>query len=424
MWKRPFIVLLAILAGVTFAQKVNIELAEVITSPQRTEFLKSIVSDFEQANPDIKVTITSLPWGQSFEKFLTMVQSGQVPDVAEIPDKWVGLYGSLKSLVDLTPYLDASDVAGNYTDLTWSAAKLYQGTPYVIPYGFYIRALYYNKALFREAGISAPPATLDEFREIAQTISQLPGKYGYCLRGGNGGYGVTIGFMTSFMGSDEWFDEDGNSTFDSPAAVEGFKFQVDMYKDGLAPKDSVNWDYSGVTTGFYSNTCAMFINDPDALSILQDNIADKDDVGVAPIPLGPNGVSFPKVGFAGWGMFNKSEHKDESWKLISYLTSPEVSLKWDEFLGGIIPIYEGADKAGFYAEPIRSAWFTELNDPNYQLRLSYPFDLPELGYLVDQLMVSSTQEALLGQRTPEEVTKEWADYLTKAHKKALASESN
>ena len=83
-----------------------------------------------------------------------MVQSGQVPDVAEVPDKWVGLYGSLNKLVDLTPYLNQTDASKNYTDLTWTAAKSYKGTPYVIPYGFYIRALYYNKALFKQAGIS------------------------------------------------------------------------------------------------------------------------------------------------------------------------------------------------------------------------------------------------------------------------------
>ena len=52
-----------------------------------------------------------------------MVQSGQVPDVAEVPDKWVGLYGSLGKLVDLTPYLNQTDASKNYTDLTWTAAK-------------------------------------------------------------------------------------------------------------------------------------------------------------------------------------------------------------------------------------------------------------------------------------------------------------
>ena len=41
----------------------KVQLVEVITSPQRTEFLKSQLAEFEKANPDIKVDVVSLPWG-------------------------------------------------------------------------------------------------------------------------------------------------------------------------------------------------------------------------------------------------------------------------------------------------------------------------------------------------------------------------
>lgn len=39
----------------------KVQLVEVITSPQRTEFLKSQIAEFEAANPDIKVEVISLP---------------------------------------------------------------------------------------------------------------------------------------------------------------------------------------------------------------------------------------------------------------------------------------------------------------------------------------------------------------------------
>ena len=126
----------------------------------------------------------------------------------------------------------------------------------------------------------------------------------------------------------------------------------------------------------------------------------RSDLGVAPMPLGPHENGFPKVGFAGWGMFTASKHKEADWKLIKFLTSPEVSLKWDEFVGGIIPIYKGADKNDFYGQPIRAAWFKELNDKHYTLELSYPYYLPELGYFLDQLSVSTTQEACSARPPP------------------------
>src|SRR6266540_6712838 len=83
----------------------KVQLVEVITSPQRTEFLKSQLAEFEKANPDIKVDVVSLPWGQAFEKFLNMVQAGETPDIVEMPERWLGLYANNGQLEDLGPYM-------------------------------------------------------------------------------------------------------------------------------------------------------------------------------------------------------------------------------------------------------------------------------------------------------------------------------
>src|SRR6185437_14663486 len=97
------------------------------------------------------------------------------------------------------------------------------------------------------------------------------------------------------------------------------------YKDKLAPADSVSWGFNEVVAGFYSGTCAMLDQDPDALIGIRDRM-DAADFAVAPMPLGPSGKAFPTIGYAGWSMFANSQHKDESWKLISYLESSEANL--------------------------------------------------------------------------------------------------
>ena len=83
----------------------TLKLVEVITSPERTETLKSIVGKFEAANPGTKVEIISLPWGEAFQKFATMVSAGEVPDVMEMPDTWLSLYANNGILESLEPYL-------------------------------------------------------------------------------------------------------------------------------------------------------------------------------------------------------------------------------------------------------------------------------------------------------------------------------
>jgi multiple sugar transport system substrate-binding protein len=54
----------------------------------------------------VHVEITSLPWGQSFEKFATMVSAGDTPDVVEMPDTWLALYVNNGALESLEPYLE------------------------------------------------------------------------------------------------------------------------------------------------------------------------------------------------------------------------------------------------------------------------------------------------------------------------------
>ena len=56
---------LAVLASPSQAQT-TLQLVEVITSPQRTEVLRSLIDEFEAATPGVAVEITSLPWGQAF----------------------------------------------------------------------------------------------------------------------------------------------------------------------------------------------------------------------------------------------------------------------------------------------------------------------------------------------------------------------
>ena len=70
--------LLAAFAAVPAMAQVKLQLVEVITSPPRTELLKSQIAAFEKANPGVSVEVVSLPWGQAFEKMLTMIQGGQV----------------------------------------------------------------------------------------------------------------------------------------------------------------------------------------------------------------------------------------------------------------------------------------------------------------------------------------------------------
>jgi len=389
----------------------TLKLVEVITSPERTETLQAIVKTFEAANPGTNVEIISLPWGPSFEKLATMVAAGDTPDVVEMPDMWLALYANNGWLESLEPYLKTWPHTAELNARTLQLGRVIRSTAYMLPYGFYLRALYYNKKMFAAAGVTAPPKTLDEFIAVAKRISATPGRYGYCLRGGPGGVNGWMMFGALSAGDDAYFHADGTSTFTDAGWIRGFKTLADLYHDGLAPPDSINWGYNDIVAGFYSGVCAMIDNDPDALIAIATRMK-PDEYGIAPWIKGVGGKSFPTIGYGGWSMFANSKHKDLAWKLIATLDGVAGSLTWNRRIGAL-PIYTAAAQDPMYADPRFKGWFEELADPNVDPMIM-PMDLHTWAMFSSAVVPRTSQSVLLGKLSAQDMAQQWARILTKA----------
>ena len=408
--------LLAVLLG-SAASAETLKLVEVITSPERTEVLKGMVDGFKAANPGVDVEIVSVPWGQAFETVATMIAGGDIPDVIEMPDTWQALYAD--QLMPLDERVAAWEHGATLTQKTVDMGKLANGKITMIPYGFYLRAMFYNKKLLAEAGVAEPPKTMDEFMAASEAVSKLDGKYGYCLRGGPGGTNGWIMMAAVMNGTNEFFTEDGKSRINEPGSIAGLQFLMDLYQKGYAPKDSVNWGFNEIVAGFYSGTCAFLDQDPDALIAIAERMP-AEDFAVIPMPVGPAGKAFPTIGFAGWSVFNSTANPDDAWNLVAYLSSPESNATWAKRVG-VIPIHQGADQDPFFKTDQFKGWFEELNSPNY-IPTIMPTYLEQWGYFTSTILKDSAQEALLGQKTAQELGDEWAAFLTEEYGKWKAKQ--
>lgn len=386
----------------------TLKLVEVITSPERTVVLQGMVDNFEAANPGVTVEIVSLPWGQAFEKLATMVAGGDTPDVVEMPDTWQALYAGSGQLASLANHVAGWEHGATLTDKTIAMGSQ-AGDLYMVPYGFYLRAMFYNKKLLAEAGVESPPKTMAEFMAASAAVSELDGKSGYCLRGGPGGTNGWIMFGAVMNGTNEFFTEDGKSRINEPASVEGIQFMIDMYQKGYAPKDSVNWGFNEIVAGFYSGTCAFLDQDPDALIAIAERMP-AEDFAVIPMPVGPSGKAFPTIGFSGWSIFKSTAHEEEAFDLVAALSSPEANATWAQRVG-VIPIHKGADQDPFFQTEQFKGWFDTLNGEQY-VPTTMPTYLKQWGYFASTVLLETSQEALLGQRTAQDVADEWAELLT------------
>lgn len=387
------------------------------TSDESLAVLNTLIKKFEAANPGVKVELISIPWDNSFEKFATMIAAGDIPDVAEMPDNWVALYANAGHLENLEPYLEKWEHKGDLNPRALELSRKVKDTAYVLPYGLFVKSLYYNKKLFAEAGVAGPPKTVDDFMEAAKKVSALPGKYGYCLRGGSGTFNAWAMMGAAANGDNAFFDKDGKSTLDQPGWVAGFQNQIDLYKNGWAPKDSVNWGYKETVAGFYTGTCAMLDQDADVLAPTSEHMA-PDDFGVVPMPKGKSGKAFPVLSYGSWGVMSASKNKDLAWKFLAMIDNPESDPLWTRAVGAL-PIFKSAEKDPTYADPKYRAWFDSLDDKDIVPTVT-PGYLPEYSLFAGSTAVKLAQQALLGQITAEDLGKQFAGILTKAQQKYLA----
>src|SRR5207245_9691328 len=94
------------------------------------------------------------------------------PDVVDLQGSILVEYAANGGLLDLTPYLKKEPEVAKLFNPDYLASWQYQGKNYMLPFYIAKTLLYYNKTLFKEAELSAPPSTFDELLSYAQKMAK------------------------------------------------------------------------------------------------------------------------------------------------------------------------------------------------------------------------------------------------------------
>ncbi|HEY8888782.1 MAG TPA: sugar ABC transporter substrate-binding protein [Clostridium sp.] len=391
----------------------TIQFMETLTSPERTKFVKELISDFELKNKDTKVELISEPWEQAHDKIITLSAANQLPDVIEMAANWVSEIGATGKIENLQPYFNKWDKKDTLTETSLKLGKAYKNTLYVIPHSLYFQAMYYRSDWFKAAGIAVPNTTEEFFNTSKKITDKSKNRYGYSFRGGAGGWTLMSNFIMTNGGFTNYFDKNGKSVFRKPESVEAFKKFTDMYFNA-SPKDALNWGYAETVDAFTSGNTALIIQDSEVIKSCEEKMAKGTfETGLAPV--GPDGKRYLQGGYVGFSMTSTSEKKDAAWKFISYMMSPEVNLKWG-VKNSVIPSTKVPADSVDFKKGFISAYTKTLEDKNTVL-FSAPEYLPEWGEFTGKIAAQELQSYLLKKQTAQETMNNISTYLENANAK-------
>ncbi|WBO67655.1 extracellular solute-binding protein [Streptomyces camelliae] len=137
------------------------------TEPTKTVWA-GLAKKFEAQNPKVKIKIVQLENDAYKSKMTALIASGKLPDIFHT---WGG--GVLKQQVEAGLVEDLTDRTKPWADGLLSVAKqpyLIDGKLYGVPFDIGMIGFWYNKALFKQAGISEPPATWSAFLDAVKKL--------------------------------------------------------------------------------------------------------------------------------------------------------------------------------------------------------------------------------------------------------------
>lgn len=156
------------LGGAKTAKTTTLTYFTFSAAPDHLKDLNNIIASFEKKYPTIKIKVRTASYNDYWTKLQTQIASGQAPDTFELNYENFVTYASSGKLLDLSKIAktDRFFNAGVYYPRAYEAFQL-KGTQYGLPETFSVVLLFYNKDLFRKAGVAFPQATWKWADELA-----------------------------------------------------------------------------------------------------------------------------------------------------------------------------------------------------------------------------------------------------------------
>ncbi|EEX93560.1 ABC-type sugar transport system, periplasmic component [Vibrio orientalis CIP 102891 = ATCC 33934] len=290
--------------------------------PDFDSSLKVLLPDFEKET-GIKVDYLMNNHGDHHTKLTTNLATGSgAGDVIVVDVEKIGPFVASGGLVNLSENYGADKYAESFAPYAWAQGKGADGDVYGMPVDLGPGVMYYRTDVFEKAGIDLSEAIKD-WDSYIKAGEELKKKDVYLIASA-ADVAQAIIFTTVPEGEGLYFDKDGNPVVTSERFVHAFEVAKEIRDKGLDAR-ILAWSNEWYE-GFRNGTFATQLSGAWLLGHLNN--------WIAPETAGNWGVSHLPDGIYGsWGgsflsIPTQSEHQDEAWQLIEYMTTKrDIQLK-------------------------------------------------------------------------------------------------
>mgnify|MGYP001152138322 CR=1 FL=1 len=294
--------------------------------------MRQLITDWNEDHSHVKINYSMQSKEQYRERLQSALARGQGPDIFRYHITWTPMF---KSQLDSIPTAVMSSSQFDTTFYPVASANLRSGTNYLgIPLEVDTLALFYNKNIFQTAG-KTPPATWDELRRVAIELTT------YDEAGRIQTAGVALGTTNNI---EHWSDILGLMMLQNEADLanptDSLAEDALIFYTIFNKTDQV-WDLTlpNSTLAFANGKLAMYFGYSwDVFEIK--NINPNLEFGVVKAPQ-LSGTNISWASFWVEGVNNKSEHKNEAWEFLQYLSSKEILAK----------LYQAESQLRLFGEP-------------------------------------------------------------------------
>lgn len=360
------------------------------------DILREIVDNYNETNTDnITIEMDIMPNDTLQQKLPASIATGTAPDLVLFGVENIAPYVSNDSLEDISDFWETADVdqsnyLKNVTELSYIDGKLY-GTPMQYNTSY----LYWNKNLFKAAGLDpdTPPTTMDELAEYAEQLTDpTKNQYGLAL--------PTSATYMQFLwanGGDADDPDTNTNLLDSDENLKTLQWMQDLTVNKKVSPENVTG--SDADAMLQAGQIAMYMSGPWQINGLREQGI---DFGIAPCVAGTAGAFAP----AGGCSYVIPKGTDETakaacYKFMKYWLSDDVLKEWSQKNG--FPVWSKtlAEDPEISNDEVLNAISAAT-----EIGRSYNLGYSLASQIDNDVMIPMFEKVITGASTPEDALKE------------------